>query len=79
MHTVPGVGAAPSTGVPAAASNGSAGLHAADAAGGPLSHFEIAVADPVKQGEGVSAYVSYKVGAFALVPRCTDSSLPVEQ
>lgn len=68
MHTVPGVGAPPSTGAQVAASNGSAGLHATDAAGGPVSHFEIAVADPVKQGEGVSAFVSYKVGAFALVP-----------
>jgi hypothetical protein len=44
----------------AAASNGGASLHAATASG-PANHFEIAVADPVKQGEGVSAYVSYKV------------------
>lgn len=60
MHTVAGIGA-PSAGT-AAASNGSAGMHAADAGSrGPVSHFEIAVADPVKQGEGVSAFVSYKV------------------
>lgn len=70
MHTVPGIGA-PSGAVPA--SNGSAGLHAADAAGAAaVSHFDIAVADPVKQGEGVSAFVSYKVGgctpAQAIVP-----------
>jgi len=33
------------------------------AAGG---EFDIVVADPVKQGEGVSAYVSYKVGRRAV-------------
>lgn len=61
MHNVPGIGG-PSMAPAAAASNGSAGLHAASAAAsGPASHFEIAVADPVKQGEGVSAFVSYKV------------------
>ncbi len=69
MHTVPGVGAPTSTMGQSAASNGSAGgMHAGDAAGaGPVSHFEIAVADPVKQGEGVSAYVSYKVGVSAFM------------
>lgn len=63
MHTVPGIGGLGT--VPAAAAgNGSAGMHAGDASSaGPVSHFEIAVADPVKQGEGVSAYVSYKVRA----------------
>jgi hypothetical protein len=42
----------------AAAANGSS-----SAGGGPAysSDFEIMVSDPVKQGEGVSAYVSYKV------------------
>jgi len=57
MHNVPGIGQL-NTG--AAASNGNAGLQAADA-GRADSHFEIVVADPVKQGEGVSAFVSYKV------------------
>lgn len=66
LHNVPGIGGPLGTtpGAAAAASNGSAqGLHAGDAAssGAPASHFEIAVADPVKQGEGVSAFVSYKV------------------
>lgn len=54
MQSVPGIGAG------AAASNGNAGLQGADA-GSSVSHFEIVVADPVKQGEGVSAFVSYKV------------------
>lgn len=74
MHNVPGIGgplsAAP--GAAAAASNGSAqGLHAGDAAssGAPASHFEIAVADPVKQGEGVSAFVSYKVRTRTDLPQ----------
>jgi hypothetical protein len=42
----------------AGAANGSS-----SAGGGPAysSDFEIVVNDPVKQGEGVSAYVSYKV------------------
>lgn len=57
MHNVPGIGR-PNAGT--AASNGNAGLQAADA-GRADSHFEIVVADPVKQGEGVSAFVSYKV------------------
>lgn len=52
--------AAPGSGMQAgaAAANGSS-----SAGGGPAysSDFEIVVADPVKQGEGVSAYVSYKV------------------
>lgn len=74
MHNVPGIGGPLSTtpGAAAAASNGSAqGLHAGDGAGSaaPASHFEIAVADPVKQGEGVSAFVSYKV-SWALGRGC---------
>jgi hypothetical protein len=53
--------AAPGSGLQAgaaAAANGSS-----SAGGGPAysSDFEIVVTDPVKQGEGVSAYVSYKV------------------
>jgi hypothetical protein len=45
-------------GAAAAAANGGS-----SAGGGPAysSDFEIVVSDPVKQGEGVSAYVSYKV------------------
>lgn len=68
MHTVAGTGA-PSTGT-TAASNGSAGLHTADVgSSGAVSHFEIAVADPVKQGEGVSAFVSYKVRTRTDLPQ----------
>lgn len=58
---------APASAIPAAANAyaaGSATQHAAAANGSApaySSNFEIAVADPVKQGEGVSAYVSYKV------------------
>jgi hypothetical protein len=82
MHNVAGIGG-PLSATPgaaaAAASNGSAlGLHAGDAAssGAPASHFEIAVADPVKQGEGVSAFVSYKVSWLAPAHGCTHRGTP---
>jgi sorting nexin-1/2 len=43
---------------------------AAHAATGPAPRdFEIAVADPVKQGEGVSAFVSYKVRSRTTLPQ----------
>lgn len=65
-HSAAGAGAA---GTAAAANGNSSGqqggslAHAGGGGGGGSSgsHFEIVVADPVKQGEGVSAYVSYKV------------------
>jgi hypothetical protein len=64
MHKVPGFGQLAAGSGAAAASNGNAALQAGtDRAA--ASHFEIAVADPVKQGEGVSAFVSYKVCGHA--------------
>jgi hypothetical protein len=49
-----------------AAAGGSGG---ADGGGGTRD-FEIVVADPVKQGEGVSAFVSYKVRRALARRRC---------
>ncbi|WIA39527.1 hypothetical protein OEZ86_005618 [Tetradesmus obliquus] len=68
--------AAPGSGMQAgaAAANGSS-----SAGGGPAysSDFEIVVADPVKQGEGVSAYVSYKVRTTTRLPQYNRPSCEV--
>ncbi len=50
-----GTGSYPSSSAPWAEGGSTAGVS------GRPKEFEIAVADPVKQGDGVSAYVSYKV------------------
>ncbi|KAF8058870.1 SNX1 [Scenedesmus sp. PABB004] len=65
MAAGPPAAAAPTAApAPAPAPNGGAAAPAA----GP-SAFEITVADPVKQGEGVSAYVSYKVRTRTSLPQ----------
>jgi hypothetical protein len=50
-------------GAAAAAANGSSSTGGGAAY---CSDFEIVVSDPVKQGEGVSAYVSYKVRLLSI-------------
>eukprot|EP00879_Flechtneria_rotunda_P002248 GHRR01002436.1.p1 GENE.GHRR01002436.1~~GHRR01002436.1.p1 ORF type:complete len:478 (+),score=184.33 GHRR01002436.1:327-1760(+) len=53
----------------AAAANGSGGRAAGLPSPAYNSDFEIVVADPVKQGEGVSAFVSYKVRTRTRLPQ----------
>lgn len=48
---------------------GTAGGAGPDGADGGARDFEVSVADPVKQGEGVSAFVSYKVRSKTGLPQ----------
>eukprot|EP00882_Tetradesmus_deserticola_P028606 GHRQ01031874.1.p1 GENE.GHRQ01031874.1~~GHRQ01031874.1.p1 ORF type:complete len:359 (+),score=175.37 GHRQ01031874.1:31-1077(+) len=79
MQAPPGHQAAPAAAADsgmqaAAAANGSSSAGGGSASS---SDFEIVVTDPVKQGEGVSAYVSYKVRTRTRLPQYNRPSCEV--